>query len=89
MSRFLSVKEQDPDLTGYEHGSTTRISTHLIGYEDSNIKLLSNFLQFTHHAAELLLPLGQLASARVVNSEQGRNGVDNLGGYLAITELGF
>lgn len=55
--------------------STTRVSCNLVSYEDSNIELLTDFLQLAHHSIKDLLSLSEFSSARVVHSERRHDGV--------------
>lgn len=58
------------------HGCTG-ISHDLVAHEDSNVELLTDFLNSVQELAEHLLSFGQLTSSREVNSERGHDGVNH------------
>ena len=49
--------------------ATARVCHHLVCQKDSNIELLTDLLNLAEHSAKNLLPISQLSSARVINSE--------------------
>jgi hypothetical protein len=49
----------------------------LVGDEDGDVELLGDLDEARHHAAELLLAVGELAAARVVDAEERRDRVDD------------
>ena len=51
------------------------VSGHLVGDEHGHVVLLGDLLQLGHHLGEGLLPVRQLAAARVVHPEQRHDAV--------------
>jgi hypothetical protein len=50
----------------------------LIDENDGNVEVLCNLFQVVHVLVQLLLAFGQFTTARVIRTEQGSDGVDDL-----------
>ena len=51
---------------------------HLVGNHDRNIKLFRELEEAGQHLVELLLAVGKLAAARIIDAKEGNDRVDYL-----------
>ena len=75
----ISKNEQRlEDFISYHEGKRgAGVGRHLVRDEDGHVVLLRDLLQARHHLGEVLLPVCQLAAARVVHSEERHDTVDH------------
>ena len=76
-SALLSMRAHTRRTATHKHGRRARVGLHLIGDEDGHVELLADAREARQHLVELLLALRQLASAAVVDAEEGEDAVDD------------